>query len=75
MRQPYLAITNRHDGTAACALRATAVRIAGLEPVALDRGLPGDGFLGFGDLLVNAAQGSPGPTSSPPVAHPKPSTS
>src|SRR5262245_10369861 len=24
---PYLAITNRHDGTAACALRATAVRI------------------------------------------------
>jgi phage/plasmid-like protein (TIGR03299 family) len=25
---PYLAITNRHDGTAACALRATAVRIA-----------------------------------------------
>jgi len=38
MQQPYLAITNRHDGTAACALRATAVRIAGLEPVALDRG-------------------------------------
>ena len=75
MRQHCLAITNRHDGTAACALRATAVRIAGLEPVALDRGLPGDGFLGFGDLLVNAAQGSPGPTSSPPVAHPKPSTS
>src|SRR6516165_4805846 len=25
--RPYLAITNRHDGTAACALRATAVRI------------------------------------------------
>lgn len=24
---PYLAITNRHDGTGACALRATAVRI------------------------------------------------
>ena len=24
---PYLAITNRHDGTAACALRATAIRI------------------------------------------------
>jgi hypothetical protein len=24
---PYLAITNRHDGTAACALRATGVRI------------------------------------------------
>jgi phage/plasmid-like protein (TIGR03299 family) len=24
---PYLAMTNRHDGTAACALRATAVRI------------------------------------------------
>jgi phage/plasmid-like protein (TIGR03299 family) len=24
---PYLAITNRHDGTAACALRTTAVRI------------------------------------------------
>jgi phage/plasmid-like protein (TIGR03299 family) len=24
---PYLAITNRHDGTAACPLRATAVRI------------------------------------------------
>ena len=24
---PYLAITNRHDGSAACALRATAVRI------------------------------------------------
>ena len=24
---PYLAITNRHDGTASCALRATAVRI------------------------------------------------
>jgi phage/plasmid-like protein (TIGR03299 family) len=24
---PYMAITNRHDGTAACALRATAVRI------------------------------------------------
>lgn len=24
---PYLAITNRHDGTAACGLRATAVRI------------------------------------------------
>lgn len=24
---PYLAITNRHDGTAACALRSTAVRI------------------------------------------------
>jgi hypothetical protein len=47
MRQPYLAITSRHDGTAACALRATAVRIAGLEPVALDRGLPGDGFPGF----------------------------
>jgi phage/plasmid-like protein (TIGR03299 family) len=24
---PYMAITNRHDGTAACALRSTAVRI------------------------------------------------
>ncbi len=75
MQQLYLAITNRHDGAAAFALRATAARIAGLEPVALDRGLPGDGFLGFGDLRVDAAQGSPGPTSSPPIAHPKPSTS
>jgi hypothetical protein len=28
---PTWAITNRHDGTAACALRATAVRIADLE--------------------------------------------
>ncbi len=28
MRQAYLAITNRHHGTAAYALRATAVRIA-----------------------------------------------
>ena len=27
MTLPYLAITNRHDGTGACALRATAVRI------------------------------------------------
>ena len=31
------------------------------EPVALDRGLPGDGFLGLGDLLVDAAQRAPGP--------------
>jgi hypothetical protein len=75
MQQPCLAITNRHDGTAACALRATAVPIAGLEPVALGRGLPGDGFLGFGDLLVDTAQGSPGPDLVPARAHPKPSTS
>jgi phage/plasmid-like protein (TIGR03299 family) len=27
MTMPYLAITNRHDGTGSCALRATAVRI------------------------------------------------
>jgi hypothetical protein len=75
MQQPCLAITNRYDGTAARALGATAVRIAGREPVALDRGLPGDGFLGFGGLLVDAVQGSLGPTWSRPVAHPKPSTS
>ena len=31
------------------------------EPVALDRGLPGDGLLGLVDLLVDAAQGPPGP--------------
>jgi hypothetical protein len=29
------------------------------EPVALDRRPAGDGFLGLGDLLVDAAQGAP----------------
>jgi hypothetical protein len=65
MQQPCLAITSRHDGTAARALRATAVRIAGLEPVALDRGLPGDGFPGFGDLLVAVSQESAGQSDVP----------
>jgi len=31
------------------------------EPVALDGHLPGDGFLGLGDLLIDPAQGPPGP--------------
>ena len=31
------------------------------EPVALDRGVAVDGLLGFGDLLIDAAQGAPGP--------------
>ncbi len=30
------------------------------EPVELDGYFPGDGFLGLGDLLVDAAQGAPG---------------
>ena len=31
------------------------------EPVPLDRGQPGDGFRGLGDLLVDAVQRPPGP--------------
>jgi hypothetical protein len=31
------------------------------EPVALNRGLTRNGFLGLGDLFVDAAQGAPGP--------------
>ena len=31
----------------------------GDEPVPLDRDEPGDGFLGLGDLLIDAAQGAP----------------
>jgi hypothetical protein len=31
------------------------------EPVALDRGLAGDGLLGFADLLVDALEGPAGP--------------
>lgn len=30
------------------------------EPVTLDGGLPGDGFLRLGDLVVDPAQGAPG---------------
>jgi len=44
MHQPCLATTNRHDGPVAWPLRATAVWIAGLQPVALDQRLPGHGF-------------------------------
>ena len=33
------------------------------EPVALHRGLPRDGLLGLGDLLVDAAQRAAGPVS------------
>jgi hypothetical protein len=29
--------------------------------IAFDRGFPGDGFLGFGDLFVDAAECAPGP--------------
>jgi hypothetical protein len=35
--------------------------VQGDEPVALDRGQPGHGFRGFGDLLVHPVQGPPGP--------------
>jgi len=35
--------------------------VEGDEPVPLDRGEPGDGFSGLGDLLVDAAQRAPGP--------------
>src|SRR5262249_21380904 len=31
------------------------------EPIALEGHLPGDGFLGLGDLLIDAAQGAPRP--------------
>jgi hypothetical protein len=34
--------------------------VEGDEPVPLDRGQPGDGPGGLGDLLVDAAQGPPG---------------
>ena len=35
--------------------------VEGDEPVPLDRGQPGDGLRGLGDLLVGAAQGAPCP--------------
>ena len=35
-----------------------------VAPVPLHRGLPGDGFLRFGDLLVDSLQGSAGPVGA-----------
>ena len=43
------------------AVDALGRAVEGDEPVPLDRGQPGDGFGGLGDLLVDPAQRPPGP--------------
>jgi hypothetical protein len=43
------------------AVDALGRAVEGDEPLALDGGQPGDGLGGLCDLLVDAAQGAPGP--------------